>query len=306
MSTRFRPSSATGASATTGTDQKAGRRKWWQPLEPLRPGWVLVDGLPVFHRYCVDAGDDAPAMVHVHGFAISGRYLEPTAALLAHRYRTFVPDLPGMGRSIRPDPGPGIRGLARALIGYFDAVGIERATLVGNSLGCPIIIEVATTFPDRIERAVLVSPAGGPNNQPLARAIRQMAADGYREKPSMLPIAARDYLRFGALRSLSLFAAMTRYPTLESLPHLVMPTLVIAGRRDPLVRIANAPRLSVLPHVDIVTVPGAHALNFSSPELVAELVEAHLRGEPLVAGGRRSVVEQITVDGIGDGDQARH
>ncbi|WP_425953758.1 alpha/beta fold hydrolase [Xylanimonas sp. McL0601] len=250
----------------------------------------------MFHRYCVDAGDDAPAMVHVHGFAISGRYLEPTAALLARRYRTFVPDLPGMGRSIRPDPGPDIRGLARALIGYFDVMGIEKATLVGNSLGCPVIIEVATAFPERIERAVLVSPAGGPNNQPLARAIRQMAADGYREPPSMLPIAARDYLRFGALRSLSLFAAMTRYPTLESLPHLVVPTLVVAGRHDPLVRIANAPVLAVLPHVDIVTVPGAHALNFSSPELIADLVEAHMHGDPLVASGPRSVVQQITVD----------
>jgi len=266
-----------------------------QPIEPLRPGWVLVDGLPVFHRYCVDAGDDAPAMVHVHGFGISGRSLEPTAAMLAPHYRTFVPDLPGMGRSIRPEPGPGIRGLARALVGYFDAVGLERATLVGNSLGCPVIIEVATTFPDRIDRAVLVSPGGGPNNQPLARAMRQMALDGLREPPSIIPIAARDYLRFGVLRSLSLFAAMTRYPTLERLPHLVMPTLVVAGRSDPLVRIANAPRLAVLPHVDIVTVPGAHALNFSSPELVSELVDAHMRGNPLVPDDRSSVVEQITV-----------
>ena len=266
-----------------------------QPIEPLRPGWVLVDGLPVFHRYCVDAGDDAHAMVHVHGFGISGRSLEPTAAMLAPRYRTFVPDLPGMGRSIRPEPGPGIRGLARALIGYFDAVGLERATLVGNSLGCPVIIEVATTFPDRIDRAVLVSPGGGPNNQPLARAMRQMALDGLREPPSIIPIAARDYLRFGVLRSLSLFAAMTRYPTLERLPHLVAPTLVVAGRSDPLVRIANAPRLAVLPHVDIVTVPGAHALNFSSPELVSELVDAHMRGNPLVPDERSSVVEQITV-----------
>jgi len=266
-----------------------------QPIEPLRPGWVLVDGLPVFHRYCVDAGDDAPAMVHVHGFGISGRSLEPTAAMLAPHYRTFVPDLPGMGRSIRPEPGPGIRGLARALVGYFDAVGLERATLVGNSLGCPVIIEVATSFPDRIDRAVLVSPGGGPNNQPLARAMRQMALDGLREPPSIIPIAARDYLRFGVLRSLSLFAAMTRYPTLERLPHLVAPTLVVAGRSDPLVRIANAPRLAVLPHVDIVTVPGAHALNFSSPELVSELVDAHMRGNPLVPDERSSVVEQITV-----------
>jgi len=47
-------------------------------------------------------------------------------------------------------------------------------------------------------------------------------------------------------------------------------------------RIANAPRFAGLPHVDAVTVPGAHALNYSNPQLVAELIEAHMAGEPLV------------------------
>ena len=74
-----------------------------KPVPPLTPGWVIVKGLPVFHRSSLDAGPAADAMVHVHGFGISGTYLEPTAALLAPHYRTFVPDLPGMGRSIRPE-----------------------------------------------------------------------------------------------------------------------------------------------------------------------------------------------------------
>jgi pimeloyl-ACP methyl ester carboxylesterase len=244
---------------------------------------VLVEGLPVYQRYCVDAGDDTTAMVHVHGFGISGTYLEPTAARLAARHRTFVPDLPGMGRSIRPDRPLDLPGLARALIGYCDAVGVERATFVGNSLGCPIIVEVASAFPERIERAVLVSPAGGPNNQPIPRAVRQMAIDGTREPVSMLPIAVRDYLRFGLWRGWSLFKAMTEYPTLERLANLVVPTLVIGGFRDPLVDFDRAYVLAGLPHVDAVKVHGAHALNYSRPELVAELVEAHLSGRPLRA-----------------------
>ena len=90
---------------------------------------------------------------------------------------------------------------------------------------------------------------------------------------------------------------MTRYPTLERLPHLVVPTLVIAGVRDPLVRIDNAPRLAVLPHVDAVRVPGAHALNYSDPQLIAELIAAHIAGERLVTqNGRRSVAAAISVD----------
>jgi pimeloyl-ACP methyl ester carboxylesterase len=267
---------------------------------------VLVDGLPMFHRVCLDAGPDADTIVHVHGFGISGTYLEPTAARLAGRYNTFVPDLPGAGRSIRPDVAPDLPGLARALVAYCDAVGVERATFVGNSLGCPIIVELATTFPERIQRAVLVSPAGGPNNQPLGRAIRQMAMDGLREPPSMAVIAARDYLRFGVISSLSLFAAMTRHPTLERLPNLTAPTLVIAGERDPLVRIDRVHVLAALPHVRAVRVPGAHALNYSKPELIAELIEAYLTDQPLsTATGPRSAVIHLDIPGVQPGEVGR-
>jgi pimeloyl-ACP methyl ester carboxylesterase len=89
---------------------------------------------------------------------------------------------------------------------------------------------------------------------------------------------------------------MTRYPTLERLPNLVVPTLVIAGERDPLVNIDRVHVLAVLPHVDAVKVPGAHALNYSAPDMIAELVEAHLAGEPLASqAGPRSGVEVLTV-----------
>ncbi len=275
------------------------------PVAPLQPEWLIVDHLPLFHRYHVpDPGSTDPdtsepastdAIVHVHGFGISGTYLEPTAAVLASRYRTYVPDLPGMGRSLRPKHGLDLQGLARVVIDYCDTVGVEKPILVGNSLGCPVIIEVAASFPDRVKSAVLVSPAGGPNNQPLGRALRQMAQDGYREPIGMLPIATRDYLRFGVLQSLSLFKAMTAYPTLENLHLLDVPTLVIAGARDPLVKFSNAFVLAALPHVSAVKVPGAHALNFSAPELVAELIHAHLTGQSLLdgalAGGVAEMVE---------------
>jgi pimeloyl-ACP methyl ester carboxylesterase len=266
------------------------------PVPPLRPEWLVVDEIPLFHRYCLDAAPDADAIVHVHGFGISGTYLEPTAARLASRYRTFVPDLPGIGRSMRPRRGLDLAGLASALMDYCDSIGVERPILVGNSLGCPVIIEVAARFPERVKRAVLVSPAGGPNNQPLGRALHQIALDGLREPLSLTPIATRDYLRFGVLQSLSLFKAMTEYPTLENLHKLEMPTLVIAGLRDPLVRISRGFVLASLPHVNAVKVPGAHALNYSAPELIAELIDAHLTDQPLLGGPHaRGVAEIVDV-----------
>ena len=246
----------------------------------------------MYQRSALEAPADAPTVVHVHGFGISGTYLERTAVLLAPSYRTFVPDLPGMGRSMRPQPTHDLPGLARAVIHYLDAVGVERATFVGNSLGCPIIVEIASSFPDRIERAVLVSPAGGPNNQPMTRAIRQMMIDAPREPIGLLPIAVGDYLRFGFVQGWSLFQSMIAYPTLERLHNLQVPTLVIGGMRDPLLNVERVHVFSGLPHVDAVTITGAHALNFSHPETVAGLIDAFMNGGPYVApaGSTDSVV----------------
>jgi pimeloyl-ACP methyl ester carboxylesterase len=104
-----------------------------------------------------------------------------------------------------------------------------------------------------------------------------MSRDVMREPPGMWPIASRDYLRFGVPRSLALFAAMTRYPTLDRLSDLVMPTLVIAGNRDPLVRHDRVHILNAIPHVDAIRIPGAHALNFSRAELLADLIRTFLQ-----------------------------
>jgi pimeloyl-ACP methyl ester carboxylesterase len=123
-----------------------------------------------------------------------------------------------------------------------------------------------------------------------------MALDGLREPPSMLPIAARDYLRFGVMQSLSLFKAMTQYPTVPNMRLLTVPTLVIAGERDPLVRFDRAAVLAAMPHVTAIRVPGAHALNFSAPELLSELIDAQLNGTSLLDGPHaRGVAELIDV-----------
>ena len=263
---------------------------------PLQPGWVLVDGAPMFHRWHDPGAASIGTVVHVHGFAISGTYLEPTAARLAPWYRTFVPDLPGMGRSLSPVEPLDMQGLTRALVEYLDAVGVERATFVGNSLGCPIITEVAATFPERIDAAVLVSPAGGVNNRPMVRALGQMALVGTREPPAMLRIAVRDYLRFGIVRSLALFRAMTRYPTLERLQDMTIPTLVVTGDRDPLVDQRRVFVLGGMPQVQAMRIPGAHALNFSRPAIVADLTDAFVRCRSLdEAAARNPGVERISI-----------
>ena len=99
----------------------------------------------------------APVILHLHGFAISGRYMVPTAARLTGDFRTLVPDLPGFGRSLPPSH-PHNPELADSAAAILDACRLERATILGNSLGCAILGAFAQRHPVRIERAIMVSP----------------------------------------------------------------------------------------------------------------------------------------------------
>jgi pimeloyl-ACP methyl ester carboxylesterase len=224
-------------------------------------------------------------MMHLHGFGLSGRYLLPTAERLAGDFHTLVPDLPGFGRSGRSLHPLDVPDLAEAAADFLDNRKIRVATLVGNSMGCPVICEFARLHPDRIDRAILVSPAGGLHNQPLQRAIGQLAHDGVLEPPRLVPVAVPDYLRFGVPSTLRLFRALTQFPALERLLALEVPTLVVVGDRDPLMptpaRIKEiATQYDSL--VALVVIEGAaHAINFSHPGELANVIRLFMADKPI-------------------------
>ena len=247
--------------------------------------WVDVDGLRTLVRLSLDGGGATP-IVHIHGFGISGRYLMPTARLLTDRATNVVPDLPGYGISAKPPRPLPIARLADAMVSIMDAVGVGKVVLVGNSMGCPISVELADRYTDRIEGVVLVAPAGGINNQPLRRAVTQLAVDGVRESPRMARVAVPDYLRFGPINTLRLFGEMTRFPALERLLEIPVPTLAVLGNRDPLLpghdRVVEVAK-EVPGHVTVVTITGAaHAVNFSHPGELAHVIRSWLDGVEIV------------------------
>jgi pimeloyl-ACP methyl ester carboxylesterase len=255
----------------------------------LDPGWqhhtMIVDGRRVFIRSTVERTDEVP-MVHVHGFGISGSYLMPTARLLADTARQVVPDLPGYGRSQRPPKPLTIPQLADALVLILDAMRIERAILIGNSMGCPIIAEVCHHYPDRVAGVVLVAPAGGIQNRPLRRAVGQLAVDGVRESPRMARVAVPDYVKFGPINALKLFAALTRYPSLERLLEMDVRALAVLGSKDPLMptreRVLEV-AAEMPDNVTVVVITGAaHAVNFSHPGELAHVIRSWAAGEEIV------------------------
>lgn len=268
---------------TPGPARRA--RRAARPPSPLSEHRTTVDGVRVFFRESRPARADAPAMVHLHGFAMSGRYLVPTAERLASGFHVFVPDLPGCGRSGRPRTPLDIEQLAQTTVAFMDDRGIPTATLVGHSVGCAVITELARLHPERIERTVLVSPAGGLFNQPLTRALQQIALDSVREPPGLIPVAALDYARFGVRSTKQLFHALRDYPSLERLLDLRIPTLTVVGDRDPLMpgplRLERVVRESRSDALVVVVEGAAHAVNFSHPDELAHLIRLFVAGGPV-------------------------
>lgn len=107
----------------------------------------------------IEAGS-GPAVVAIHGLgATKGSFL-PTVTAMSGRFRMIAVDLPGFGDSDKPvgaryDP----QFFARAVIDLLDSLEIERAHLIGNSLGGRIALEVGLVKPERVDRLALLAPS---------------------------------------------------------------------------------------------------------------------------------------------------
>lgn len=123
-------------------------------------------------------GGDGPVLLLVHGIAGSCANWRDVIEPLARRYTVIAPDLPGHGVSAG---GPGDYSLGSLASGLRDlllALGHERATLVGHSLGGGVAMQFSYQFPAMVERLVLVSSGGlGPEVSPILRAAALPGAD---------------------------------------------------------------------------------------------------------------------------------
>jgi pimeloyl-ACP methyl ester carboxylesterase len=111
-----------------------------------------------------------PPVVLVHGMVNSSRHWESVALRLAPRYRVIAPDLIGHGDSaaVRGDYSLGAH--ASSIRDLLAAIEVDRATVVGHSLGGGVAMQFFYQFPQRTERLVLVSSGGlGREVSPLLR-----------------------------------------------------------------------------------------------------------------------------------------
>jgi pimeloyl-ACP methyl ester carboxylesterase len=217
---------------------------------------------------------DGPVVVLVHGFAVSSRYMIPTASRLATDYWVLAPDLPGSGRSRDVTRVLDIPDLARTLVDWMDVAGVQRAVLLGNSMGCQIVAEAAARYPERATSVVLIGPTIDAYARDLPRQAARLALDVLREPISLWLVQTLDYCLFGPRRSATTAGYMLRHRIEDWLPRVHVPALVVRGERDPIVSQRWAEDTArLLPNGRLAVVRrAAHAVNYNAPEELTRLL----------------------------------
>jgi pimeloyl-ACP methyl ester carboxylesterase len=269
---------------------------------------IELRGGPIRYR---DAGEGEP-IVFVHGLLVDGRLWDGVAERLTGEHRCIVPDWP-MGSHtapMSPDADLSPTGHAENIAEFIGALGLDRATIVGNDSGGAISQILATRHPERVERLVLTNcdmfdrfppfpfnlmppVAKLPGGMAILQAPFRIGAVGrmtyamlakeaippelvasWLEPARRDPAIARDARKLivGANKRLTLEAA-------ERLEGFDRPTLFAWGTDDRFFKLDYAKRLAArIPGSRVVEIPGAGTfVPLDKPDQVADAIAALMR-----------------------------
>jgi pimeloyl-ACP methyl ester carboxylesterase len=238
-------------------------------------------------------------LVLIHGIGADGRMFAPVAERLADSARIVVWDLPGYGGK-RLDGALTFPGLAAALAADLDALGIERAILLGHSIGGMVVQELVATSPQRVcalilsaTTAVFGSRDGSFQREfvkarlgPLdaGQTMAQMAAEvaprlvGSAAAPEAAPTLVRLMAEVPEATFRAAVACLVTFNRRAELERIAVPTLLVAGAED-----TNAPLKAMARMAEVI--PGArlevlsgigHLAPLECPDRYAEIVRRFL------------------------------
>lgn len=290
-----------------------GRSAWLDIDWRAHQRWVTVAGRAM---NVIDIGPGANAgaargtLVFIHGLSGSWQnWLENLPFFAAAGYRCVAMDLPGFGASEMPAQKITISRYAAWVDELLHTLGVTRASVIGNSMGGFIGLELAIAFATRVDRLVLVSAAGLTIEtqrglfrvvKPIARGLgiatawlastsdeltrrprsRKALFSIVAAHPGLLPapLAAEQLRGTGKPGFIDAFDALTDYPIRERLPAIAAPTLVVWGEDDPLVPVRDAWEFGeLIPDARVVVYEDTgHVAMLERPEAFNALVEEFL------------------------------
>ncbi|MFF3304658.1 alpha/beta fold hydrolase [Streptomyces sp. NPDC002908] len=130
------------------------------------------------YRRAYRMAGEGPAILLIHGIGDSSATWAELIPELARHHTVIAPDLLGHGSSDKPRADYSVAAYANGIRDLLGVLGIERATLVGHSLGGGVAMQFAYQFPERTDRLILVSAGGvGREVNPVLRAVSLPGAD---------------------------------------------------------------------------------------------------------------------------------
>jgi len=249
-------------------------------------------------------GDGPQTLVMVRGLGSNLCAWYEQTPVLARHFRTVVFDNRGAGRTDKPDAPYSMRQMTADTAGLMDALAIDRAALLGISMGGMITQEFALNYPGRLSALILgCTNFGGPTVVQADPEIISAVMAGADPTPAQRRLQLRasfsdatiegrpEFLaRDEEMRALypippSAFMrqtqAITGHDTGARLGAIKIPTMVMAGRDDVLVPPANAKMLvEKIPGAILKELPGGHLFFTEFPELFNPLVIDFVRSHP--------------------------
>jgi non-heme chloroperoxidase len=255
---------------------------------------VLATG-PKVH-YTEQGDPSGEAIVFIHGWPDSWFSFSRVLALLPASDHAFAFDQRGFGDSERPACCYGIDDLAADVVVFLDAVGLQRASLVGHSLGSFIARRVAETQPQRVQRLVLIGSAVTAANEVLLEAQASLRtlqnpvpAPFAREFQAStvyvpLPEAFFDQLvtesrKLPARLWREVLDGLLAFDDAADLGQITAPTLLLWGDHDALFPRQEQERLvASIPDARLLVYPETgHSPNWERPERVAHDLDTFMR-----------------------------
>jgi pimeloyl-ACP methyl ester carboxylesterase len=272
---------------------------WFDQIQRLPVQWANIQGERLAY---LDQGTGSPVVL-LHGFGGSMWQWEYQQSDLSARHRLITLDLLGSGFSAKPDLEYRPNRLVDSLRAFLDELNIERASLVGNSMGAGLAIAFSLTYPDRVDRLVLIS--GLPPRvesqlqSPLMkravgthvpvwlaelgnrmfsagateRVMKELVFDHTLLTPAVMERSKRNRRQPGIIKPL--MSLRDHLPEWESdyaprLSEISRPTLILWGEKDRLFPPAvGAAMRSMIPHSNLFVIPNAgHIPQWEQPQLV--------------------------------------
>jgi pimeloyl-ACP methyl ester carboxylesterase len=276
---------------------------------PSTPAFEVHEANLHGHRAVYRTIGSGPNVVLIHGMINSSRHWEQVAQKLAGSYRVIAPDLIGHGDAATPRGDYSLGAHAASIRDLLTTIGVEKATIVGHSLGGGVAMQFFYQVPQRTERLVLISSGGlGHGVSPLLRSaalpgsgallrlatrpslVGTLAAVGGRLRQR--GVSTGVYLQAVARALGPLQEPGSRQAFLQTLRSVIdakgqkvsardrlyllgeMPTLIVWGERDRTIPLAHGLEAQQsIPNCRFETLPrAAHFPNLEDPEALAAVL----------------------------------